>query len=79
MSRTGVIQSCIVELQANVAHILNHPAKKHVATKTGTEPVWEHIMFAIISAMQQTDRATLLEYRNFSLNMTAKLSDIPIS
>ena len=36
MSRTGVIQSCMVELQANVAHILNHPAMKHVVTSSGT-------------------------------------------
>lgn len=79
MSRTGVIQSCMVELQANVAHILNHPAKKQVVTSTGTEDVWAQIILAAIKAMQHIDNATRLEYRNFSRNMTAKFIDIPIS
>lgn len=49
MSRTGVSHSCMVELQANVACILNHPATRHVITSTGTEVVLAQIIFAAIS------------------------------
>ena len=49
MSRTGVSHSWIVELQMNVAHILNHPATKHTATSTARLRVWAQMMLAAMS------------------------------
>ena len=41
----------MVELQANVACIRNHPATKHVITSTGTEVVYAQIIFAAMSTI----------------------------
>lgn len=79
MSRTGVSQSWMVELQTSVAHIRNHPARKQAQTSTGTESVTAQTKLATISALQHIRRPIRLEKRNLRRNMTAKLMDMPTS
>ncbi len=79
MSRTGVSQSWMVELQANVACILNQPATKQVATSSGTESVVAHIQLAAMSTMQAESSWMRLEKRNLMRNITAKLMAMPTS
>ena len=68
----------MVELQANVACILNHPATRQVATRTGTLVVMAHITFAAISTIPDASNWIRLEYRNLMRNITAKFIDMPM-
>ncbi|WP_290095223.1 hypothetical protein [Bacteroides acidifaciens] len=79
MSRTGVNHSWIVELQANVACILNHPATKQVITSTGTESVEAQMKLAAISTIHAASSCVRLENRNLMRNITAKFIAMPIS
>ena len=79
MSRTGVSHNCIVELQASVACILNHPATKQVPTSNGTLVVWAHIILATIRTIPEVTNWVRVEKRNLMRNMTAKLMANPIS
>ena len=79
MSRTGVSQSCMVELHASVACILNQPATKQVPTSSGTLVVWAQITLAAISTAPAASSCTRLEKRNLMRNITAKLTARPIS
>lgn len=79
MSRTGVNHNWMVELQANVACILNHPATRQVVTKTGTLVVEAHMILAAISTKADTRSWVRVENLNFTRNITAKLIDMPIS
>ena len=77
MSLTGGSQSWMVELQANVACILNQPATKQVPTSRGTLVVWAHITLAAISTAADTSNCNRVENLNFIRNMTAKLMARP--
>ena len=79
MSRTGVSHSWMVELQANVACMRNHPATKHVATSNGTLSVCAQTTLATISTMPQTISWVRAENRNLMRNITAKLTASPTS
>ena len=79
MSRTGVSHSWMVELQASVACILNHPATKHTATIRGTEVEQAHTMLATMSTMAADRSCVRLEKRNLKRNITAKFMDMPMS
>ncbi len=69
----------MVELQANVACIRNHPAIKQVATRTGTEVVSAQIIVASRITIHDAISCIRVENLNFMRNITAKLIDIPIS
>ena len=79
MSRTGVSHSWMVELQARVACILNHPATKHTVTIRGTEVEQAHTMLATMSTMAADRSCARLEKRNLKRNITAKFMDMPMS
>ena len=79
MSRTGVSHSCMVELQAKVACMRNHPATKHVATSSGTHVVCAQMMLAAMSTAPAAMSCVRLVKRNFMRNITAKLMAMPTS
>ncbi len=79
MSRAGVSHSWMVELHANVACILNHPATKQTATRSGIESVLAHIRLAAISTAPDTRSWVRVEKRNLIRSMTAKFIAIPTS
>ena len=67
----------MVELHSKVPHIRKMPAKKHVATNTGTLRVCMQIRLQRINAMQQVSNEVLEAKRNFNRNMMVNVSDMP--